>query len=101
MRLTGWPPAVVGDARATLEGVRLAIDKGLQKVIIEGDNCQLMEALQNRIEDPLLPLGTLVSTISSLSSSFLEFSSSFVQRTGNLLAHALILDLPADLATTI
>lgn len=62
---------------------------------------------------PFLSFGALISHILQLSSSFRSFSTSFVRRSGNKLAHALAhlvfensdvskaLDLPADLAIII
>lgn len=90
-RLAGQPSAVVGEARAALEGVRLALEKGWREVILEGDCAQIIAAVQSRVQDSLLPFGLLVSEVILISSSFHDFSCSFVKRTGNRLAHALAL----------
>lgn len=37
-RFVGQPPVVVGEARAALEGARMAMDKNWRTVILEGDN---------------------------------------------------------------
>lgn len=88
-KMAGQPPAVVGEARAALEGVTLALAHGWVDVIFEGDCSQVISAIQNRLSDPLLSYGAIISQLLLLSSSFRQFSSSFVRRSRNSLAHAL------------
>lgn len=107
---SGQPPAVVGEARAAYEGVQWALEKGWSGIILQGDNLEVLTAVQNRVEDDLLPYGVFISSILSSSHLFSSFSSSFIKRTGNMLAHALAhfsisplvclddVELPADLA---
>lgn len=109
-RFWGAPPVVVGEARAALEGLRLAKEKGWGDIVIEGDNSEVISALQNRVDDPKLVYGALISSCLILVPLFQSFSSSLVKRSGNKLAHALAhfslvssnflagCDIPADLA---
>lgn len=112
-QLVGQPPAVVGEARAALEGMTLATEMGWEEIVLGVDCAQIAAAIQNRVDDSCLSFGALMSHCLQLSSSFRFFSSSFVKRLGNKLAHALAhlnLDnsdvsddvvLPADLALVI
>lgn len=105
---------MVGEARAALEGVRLAHEKGWRDIILESDCAQIISAIQNQVHDPQLPYGfQLVSEVLSFCSSFDVFSCTFVRRSGNKPAHALAYlpigssdsleapNLPADLALII
>lgn len=112
-RYTGQPSSVVGEAIAALEGVRVACEKGWMAITLEGDNAQVVHAIQKRDDCSLLPFGDFISSLFSLSSFFAIFSCNLVRRTGNMLAHSLAhfpladlnimeaCDLPADLATII
>lgn len=88
-KFVGQPPAVVGEARAAMEGALLAQEKGWSKVVLEGDCAQIITAIRDGLTDHHLPFGALVSTIISTSMNFNYFSCSFVPRSGNRLAHAL------------
>lgn len=112
-RLTAQPSSTVEEARAALEGVKMAAEKGWTEIVLEGDNSRIVSAIQNREHDTLLPYGALISVLLSISISFQDFSCSFIRRTGNMLAHSLAhfpldfldmmeaFDLPAGLATVI
>lgn len=103
-RFLGQPSSVVGEARA-------AVDKGWTVIVLQGDNSQIIAAIQKREASSLLPYGAFISALLSLSFSFQDFSCSLIRRTGNMLAHSLVhfplasldvmeaFDLPADLAT--
>lgn len=88
-RLSGQPPVVVGEARAAYDGVLLAMEKGWRSIILEGDNSEIISAIQNRVDDSFLSYEAFTSSIFALLDSFESFSCSFVRRTGNKLAHAL------------
>lgn len=79
----------MGEARAVLEGVKLAREKGWQEVELEGDSLQLMVELGKGMVDQFFPYGSLVASIIEHSRTFNFFSCSFVKRTDNRLAHAL------------
>lgn len=72
-RFCGIPPVVVGEARAALEGIRLANEKNWSEVVIEGDNSEIIAALQNRLDDPKLVYGALISSILHLFRYFVLF----------------------------
>lgn len=62
----------------------------MDDVIIEGDCSQVISAIQNRLKDPLLSVGAIITHLLQLSSSFSRFSSSFVRWSGNRLANVLV-----------
>lgn len=109
-KLTGQPPAVVGEARAALEGIILARSNGWREIILEGDCAQILAAMQAGVEDQFQAFGALLKVILLQARDFNAFSCSFIRRSGNKLAHALahlslsdlvVVDdsvLPADLA---
>lgn len=109
-RLVGQPSAVVGEARDTLQGVLLALEKGWTEWELEGDCFQITTAIQQGKDDTYLPFGYLIATILSYVRLMPNFSCYFVRRSGNRLAHSLahifvgaidVLEdslIPADLA---
>lgn len=109
-RLNGQPSPAVGEARAALEGIAIAAEKGWPEVILESD-CALVTAAIDK--HSLAPYGPLVDEIISCILHFQFCSCFFVKRSGNRLAHALAhlsldnsdvfkgCDLPADLALII
>lgn len=76
-------------ARAALESVLLAREKGCESVMVEGDNSQIVAAIQEAKEVRFRVYGALLREILILARSFSCFSCSFVRRPGNKLAHAL------------
>lgn len=112
-RLAGQTSSAVGEARATLEGVLMAVENGWTEIELEGDNSEVISAIQNRIQDALLPYGATISLLISSLISFNAFSCRFVRKSGNSLAHSLAhlhfdssdmmeaLVLPANLANII
>lgn len=113
--LTGQPSPEVGEAKAALEGVLFAVEKGWHDVILEGDSAMVVSAIQNQLHDSFLPYGATINHLLQSVRSFHLFSCLFIKRSGNRLAHALahlsfehsnsnVLDglvLPADLASII
>lgn len=109
-RLMGQPPVVVGETRAALESFIFTLERGSDDVMVEGDNSTVISALQNKLDDLFLSYGAIVRHILRLASSLNSFSSSFIRRSSNGLAHAIAhlhfvdsdvledLTLPADLA---
>ncbi|KAK6163647.1 hypothetical protein DH2020_000511 [Rehmannia glutinosa] len=78
----------VAEAIACREGLVLAKDWGLRNVIIESDNINLVNRLQKRTED-LTYLGNIIADVIHIFPYFDMVNSSFVKRSGNILAHHL------------
>lgn len=110
-RFIGQPASVMGEARAALEGVKLAVDTGWGEIELEGENSQVVAAVQSREADHFLPYWAFIASLLSFLPFFQSFSCSFVRRSGNALAHVLAhfplgsvdtmeaCDLPASLAS--
>lgn len=91
----------------------MAVEKGWPSITLEGDNSQIVSAIQSRVQEACIPYGAIIFVLLSVSVSFQVFSCSFIRRTGNMLVHSLAhfplgsldmmvaFDLPADLATII
>ncbi|XP_012845681.1 PREDICTED: uncharacterized protein LOC105965659 [Erythranthe guttata] len=100
---------VEGEALAALHAINLAQDRSWQRISIEGDCLQVINALRNRSGESL-SFGAIVDECCSISRNFLQCDFSFVKRSGNSLAHALAhvictdslegIDLPLHLAST-
>lgn len=73
-RSTSHPLVEVSEARAALDGVQIAVTKGWRNLIAEGDNSQVISAVQNQLEEPQLSYDALVSKILFF---FFLFSSTF------------------------
>lgn len=86
-RLTGQPSPEVGEAKAALEGVMFALERGWHDVIVEGDCATVIYAIQNQLQDSYLPYGATIKHLLQLVGSFHFFSSNFIRRLGNRLAH--------------
>ena len=78
------------EALAALKALQLANDLGFQNVILEGDSLGLIQAL--KVEDHnLSPLGLLVEDVKLFANNFVRLSYSHIKRSGNSVAHNLII----------
>ncbi|XP_012842432.1 PREDICTED: uncharacterized protein LOC105962666 [Erythranthe guttata] len=76
------------EATAALKELLLAREKGWTNVVVEGDNLQVITALQHG-ENDLSSFSLLLDECLRLSLDIEYCSFNFVKRTGNLLAHAI------------
>ena len=76
------------EALAARRAMELALELGLEDIVLEGDNEPLFKALKNRGRS-LAQHGHLLNDILFLSSFFTNFSVSWVRRQCNKLAHSL------------
>lgn len=76
-----------GEARAALEALVMARERGWMEVELEGDSLQAITTIWDRTIDPFLPFGAILDNIILMSRSFQFFSCYHVKRSGNLLAH--------------
>ncbi|XP_075645080.1 uncharacterized protein LOC142616078 [Castanea sativa] len=83
-------PAIVIEleAQAARQATELALEIGLDSIVLEGANESLFKALRNGDRN-LAQYGHIVNDALFLSSFFSKFSVSFVRREGNTLAHSL------------
>lgn len=78
--------ATAAEARACCDGLRLAQDRGIQKVILETD-CQVLICLWNSRAAQRSEIAPLLDEMEELSRSFQDFKFCFVSRTCNFAAH--------------
>ncbi|KAI8554304.1 hypothetical protein RHMOL_Rhmol05G0088400 [Rhododendron molle] len=78
---------VIIEAMAARESLIFAQKLGMQKVHIEGDSQQVVNMIQ-RIGDFITSVGVLIVDVNRLKQEFVGMLASFVQRGGNLVAHA-------------
>jgi len=84
----GFQGAVLEEAGACLFAMRVALEHGFRRIVMEGDCLTLISLLQRK-ECPNNVLGFFISDILSLLVSFEFVSWVFVKRGGNGVAHAL------------
>lgn len=67
----GRPSSAAGEARAALEGIRLAMHQQWTAIKLEGDSLRILSALQNPEDRTHLQFGALLEEIISLLESFI------------------------------
>lgn len=90
-RLVGSPSPLAGEARATLEGLRFARERGCTAIRLLGDCLQIIRAIQEGSPNNYLPYGAIISECVDLCKSFSSFSCSFIKRLGNNYAPRLLI----------
>lgn len=89
------PSALVMEANAFREGVKLAADLGKRAVILESD-CQVLVKLWNRRDGDRSEITSILREVVELSRNFTSFSFEFVPRTANVAAHLCAKSASAD-----
>lgn len=84
--LVGRPPATDAEAVAILHGVRVALQKGWRRVVLETDCLPIFHNL-TATSPSLYSYGAILDAILELRSFFHVLSLTFVRRSGNSLAH--------------
>lgn len=64
-RLPGQPSPEVGEAKAAIEGVSFAIERGWHNVIVEGDCATVISAIQSRLQGLLSALWSFYKTLAA------------------------------------
>jgi len=75
----------VAEARALQDGVRAVVDSGFKRVLIEGDNSSVIQALQGRITVPWQIAG-LIHDVSNYLSQLDHVSITHIFREANMAA---------------
>ncbi|KAL7111975.1 hypothetical protein ACP275_05G123500 [Erythranthe tilingii] len=84
----GRPPAVTGEAHATMLAMHHATEVGWTSIIVEGDCLQVMESLREGRKSAA-PFGVFLEDCFHLFPRFQSCAFSFVKRSGNCLANAI------------
>lgn len=87
--IVGRPQPSDGEALAVVFGVHTAIQQGWRRVIIETD-CLPVYRYLSRNSSTLISFGAILDACFALRSSFSSLSFSFVKRSGNACAHAIV-----------
>ncbi|XP_074298170.1 uncharacterized protein LOC141628990 [Silene latifolia] len=82
-----WEVHVV-EAAAIFEGLELAVEKGHDRIVVESDCSQVIEALRQRKTGRSL-FSFIIGDILRLCNSFISVSWSFTSRRNNMVAHEL------------